>query len=185
MMSMTTTSYKTVHVFKSFITLFYQGIHNSWSGCMKSRISQLFAIRIGSQDVCKSFKLSMATPTEVAALGSSWYTLRSRYISGYHHSLLPFTAWKDLMVSNPFICWSKCLKTITPFPLCFFFLQFSNYIFLSSCLAFLVFITFLIVLPTDSLHIEMITYCTSYTNNRTCQIAYKYRITGIKMLQNW
>ena len=32
----------------------------------------------------------------------------------------------------------------------------------------------LIVLPTPSLHIEMVTYCTaSYTNNRTCQIAYK------------
>ena len=28
--------------------------------------------------------------------------------------------------------------------------------------------TFLIVLPTPSLHIEMVSYCTSYTNNRTC-----------------
>ena len=39
--------------------------------------------------------------------------------------------------------------------------------------------TFLIVLPTPSLHIEMVTYCTSYTNNWTSQIAYKY--TGIKI----
>ena len=38
---------------------------------------------------------------------------------------------------------------------------------------------FLIVLPTPSLHIEMVTYCTLYTNNRTWQIAYKY--TGIKI----
>ena len=38
--------------------------------------------------------------------------------------------------------------------------------------------TFVIVLSTLNLHIEMFTYCTSYTNNRTCQIAYKY--TGIK-----
>ena len=38
---------------------------------------------------------------------------------------------------------------------------------------------FLIVLPTPSLHIEMVTYCTSYTNNRTWQIACKY--TGIKI----
>ena len=42
-----------------------------------------------------------------------------------------------------------------------------------------VFMTFLIVLPTPSLHIEKVTYCTAYTNNRTCLIAYKY--TGIKI----
>ena len=42
-----------------------------------------------------------------------------------------------------------------------------------------IYATFLIVLPTLSLHIEMVTYCTSYTNNRTCQIVYKY--TGIKI----
>ena len=42
---------------------------------------------------------------------------------------------------------------------------------------FHVFMTFLIVLPTLSLHIEMDTYCTPYTKNWTCQIAY----TGIKI----
>ena len=44
---------------------------------------------------------------------------------------------------------------------------------------FHIFLTVLIVLPTPSLHIEMITYCTSYTNNRKCLIAYKY--TDIKI----
>ena len=38
---------------------------------------------------------------------------------------------------------------------------------------------YLIALLTPSLHIEMVMYCTSYTNNRTCQIACKY--TGIKI----
>ena len=42
-----------------------------------------------------------------------------------------------------------------------------------------VFMTFTIVLPTPSLHIEMVTYCTSYTNNRTRQIVHKH--TGIKI----
>ena len=37
----------------------------------------------------------------------------------------------------------------------------------------------LIVLPTPSLHIEMVKYSTSYINNRTYQIAYQY--TGIKI----
>ena len=41
------------------------------------------------------------------------------------------------------------------------------------------YLTFLLVFPTSSLHVEMFTYCTSYTHNRTCQIAYKY--TGIKI----
>ena len=44
---------------------------------------------------------------------------------------------------------------------------------------FHLFMTFLIVLPTPSLHIEMVTNCTSYTSNRMCQIICKY--TGIKI----
>ena len=36
---------------------------------------------------------------------------------------------------------------------------------------FHVFMTLLIVLPTPSLHTEIVVYFTSYTNNRTCQIA--------------
>ena len=42
-----------------------------------------------------------------------------------------------------------------------------------------VFMTFLIVLTTSSLHIEMVIYCTSYSNNRTCQFAYKYTATKL------
>ena len=41
---------------------------------------------------------------------------------------------------------------------------------------FHVFMEFLIVLPTPSLHIEMFMHCMSYTNNRTCQIAYTVSI---------
>ena len=37
-----------------------------------------------------------------------------------------------------------------------------------------VFMTFLRVLQTPSLHIEMVMYRTSYTSNSTCQIAYKW-----------
>ena len=44
----------------------------------------------------------------------------------------------------------------------------------SSCI-----LTFSIVLRTPSQCIEMVTYCTSYTNNTKYQIAYKY--TGIKI----
>ena len=40
--------------------------------------------------------------------------------------------------------------------------------------------TSLIVLPTSSLHIEMLMYCTSYTNNRTRQIAYTVSILVLK-----
>ena len=46
-----------------------------------------------------------------------------------------------------------------------------------------VFMTFLIVLPTRGLHIETVTYCTSFTSNRMCQIAYKY--TGLISLSKF
>ena len=36
--------------------------------------------------------------------------------------------------------------------------------------------TFLTVLPKSNQHIEMVTYCTSYTDNRMCQIAYNIQV---------
>ena len=46
---------------------------------------------------------------------------------------------------------------------------------------FHVFTTFLNVLQTPSLHIKMVLYCMSYTNNKTCQIAYNDRPIGTKI----
>ena len=116
-----------------------QCIGNSRLGSMSSQMSQQFIMGEDSQYMCKNFKLSVATPTEVVPLESAWYTMYPAdtyavIIMASRHSLHKKLLWPQIHL----LVGVYCLKWTTLFPLRSFLLQISKDIFLRFCLIFLI-----------------------------------------------